>query len=107
MIRWDIQVKRNVFYASCSLDLRWRDAVIVQARGPLRTDIGGTFGTETYAEEFIEWIDGLTIVKTWTGLADAQAWIDTIENRLQVAMAALRVLYEQYPTTFAQRTRTV
>jgi hypothetical protein len=100
-------VKRNVFYARCTLDLRWRDAVIVQARGPLVTDIGGTFGNEFYAEEEIEWIDDLTIQKTWTELANAQAWILAIEGRLQAAMAALRALYDQYPTHFDQRTRTV
>lgn len=100
-------MKRNVFYARCTLDLRWRDAVIVQARGPLITDIGGTFGTETYPEELIEWIDDLTVQKTWTALANAQAWILTIESRLQVAMGALRDLYEEYPGAFDQRARTV
>lgn len=79
----------------------------MQARGPLITDIGGTFGTESYPEELIEWIDDLTITKSWTVLANAQAWVLAIEGRLQYAMGELRRLYEEYPGTFDQRARTV
>lgn len=100
-------MKQNVFYARCTLDLRWRDAVIVQARGPLVTDIGGTFGDETYPEEEVSWIDELTVQKTWVELANAQAWVLAMEARLQAAMAVLRARYEEFPTTFDQRTRTV
>lgn len=97
----------NVFKARCTLDLRWRDAEIVQARGPLLANIGGTFGKDSYPEEIVSWIDDITVRKDWTTLANAEAWVDTIEARLQAAMAILRQLFQQYPTNFDQRTRTV
>jgi len=48
MVSWDIKVKNNLFYVRCQIDLRWRDAVIVQARGPLVIDIGGVFDGEQH-----------------------------------------------------------
>jgi hypothetical protein len=106
-VHWDIQVRRNVFYAKCQLDLRWRDAVIVQARGPLLVDVGGTFGDEEYPEEILEWIDGFSVTKSWETYANAMAWTQAIESRMQASMAVLRQLYAQFPNAFDQRTRTV
>lgn len=103
----DITVKHNVFIARASIDLRWRDAVIVEARGPLLFDVGGTFGDEFYDEEIISWIDDLAVTKTWESYANAKAWMDTLEARAQASMAVLRQLYAQFPNTFDQRTRTV
>jgi hypothetical protein len=106
-IKWDIRVHHNVFIARCSVDLRYRDAVIVEARGPLLIDIGGTFGTEEYPEEIVSCIDEITFQKTWESLDNARDWITTLESRVQAGMAVLRQLYEAFPTDFTERTRTI
>lgn len=100
-------MKDNLFSAACSADIRWRDAVIIAARGPLIIDVGGTFGDEFYPIEKVSWIDGLTVTKTWVDLANAQAWQSAIEARMQIAMADLRALYAEFPGDFADRTRTI
>ena len=46
LVSWDIKAKNNLFYARCQIDLRWRDSVIVEARGPLVIDIAGVFNGE-------------------------------------------------------------
>jgi hypothetical protein len=102
-----ITVENNIFTAVCQADIRWRDAVIIQARGPLLADIGGQFGADTFPTYVLSWIDGFKATRCFTAYANAQAWIEEMEYRLQTAMGALRALYAVYPNNFQDRTRTV
>jgi hypothetical protein len=146
LVNSEIRCRNNLFIARCSIDLRWRDAVIVEARGPLVIDIGGIFDGESHgyhsakrycpalppnsprfypqpssssassasyggpprSEKFlVALIDGYAIQESWHSLKAAQDWAATLEIRAQASMAVLRMLFEQYPDKFDQRTRTV
>jgi hypothetical protein len=103
-------VVHSVFYASCTTDLRWRDATIVQARGPLITDIGGSFNNgaiDVIPSQPTSWIAEFTVTKPFHTLANAEAWASQVQNDVEVAMEALRVLYAEYPTDYGDRTRTI
>lgn len=103
-----IEVRRGVFYATIGVDLRYTDAVVIEAYGPLEVDLGGLMGETSLPSEIVSILDGWRHRKAFTIRADAVIWQNKAMRRVRDELYRLRDLYlNDYPGGFPDRIRTV
>ena len=103
-----VEVRRGVFYATIGVDLRYTDAVVIEAYGPLVVDVGGLMGETVLESELVTILDGWRMKKGFTLRNDAEIWQRKALQRVRDEIYRMRDLYlNDYPQTFPDRIRTV
>ena len=93
-----VEVRHGRFYATVGVDLRYTDAVILQAYGPMKVDVGGLMGETVLRSEIHEIIDGWRERKHFSLRSDAEIWQRKTMYRIRDELFRMRGLYmNDYP----------
>lgn len=103
-----VEVRRTVFYATIGVDLRYTDALVIEAYGPLVVDVGGLMGETVVPSELRTVLDGWRLQKGFSLRNDAVIWQNKVMRRVRDEVYRMRDLYlNDYPQGFPDRIRTV